>query len=149
MFLLAALLAISPVEASVTREAERFMAEYGDDLRRGDREAIAARYHSGGTIFLGNGNKQTLTKAQVAAGYLEKWSPPAAFAWRDLDYEPIGPDAVVVTGRFDWTRTVGTPPETQSYMGLLRREGALLKIRIEDESRPLPKAARASASAKP
>lgn len=59
---------------------------------------------------------------------------PAAFEWQDLAYEPAGPDAVVVVGRFLWTDTAGAAAEAYSYTALLRRQGGTLRIRVEDEA---------------
>ena len=138
MILLAAM-TLGASAPAIVREAQSFMAAYASDLSRRDAAAVAARYHSAGTIFLGNGNKQIMTKQEVTDGYLKGWRGPARFAWRNLDYEPVGMDAVVVTGLFEWTSAGAAAPEVQSYVGLLRRENGTLKIRIEDESRPIPK----------
>jgi len=62
------------------------------------------------------------------------WKPPASFEWRDLTFEPIGPDAVVVAGQFVWGPVAGAPPMTLSYTSLLRRQEGALRIRLEDES---------------
>ena len=56
------------------------------------------------------------------------WGPPATFSWEDLSFEPAGPDAVVVVGRFLWEST------RFSYSALLVRQDGVLRIRMEDES---------------
>ena len=70
--------------------------------------------------------------------YRGGWRPPASFDWQDLSYEAVGPDAVVVTGRFLW----GVSATTRlpfSYTALLLRRDGRLRIRLEDESgRPAP-----------
>jgi hypothetical protein len=118
--------------AALVSEAQAFMREYADDLAQGRRDAIIARYDPRGVYFVGNGRKQLLPTDSIVASYRGRWQPPASFAWRDLSYEAAGPDAVVVTGLFDW----GLPDRTiqMSYTGLLLRQGGRWMIRLEDES---------------
>lgn len=117
----------------VAAEARQFMDGYARDLLAGDREAIAGRYDRRGAYLLGNGRKDYERWDSIAAHYRTGWRPPARFEWLDLSYEPAGPDAVAVMGRFVWHPATGQPV-TLSYSGLLvRREGGL-RIRMEDES---------------
>jgi hypothetical protein len=119
-------------EPPIVPEARAFMDAYGRDLARGDREAIVRRYDGRGAWHLGRGAKQYATIPQIRAIYTdEAWTPPAAFAWRNLSYEALGPDAVVVAGQFEWT-SAGRMV-TYSYTGLLVREDGQLRIRLEDE----------------
>ncbi len=119
----------------LVQQARTFMDAYGRDLRSGDRAAIAARYDRSGAYFLGNGRKEWVSYDSIEAQYRGPgWSPPAAFEWRDLSIESVGPDAVVVAGQFLWTRMAGMAPMTFSYTGLLRRRDGELRIRLEDES---------------
>lgn len=115
-------------------EAQAFMAGYAADLGAGRRDAIIARYDPRGAYLVGHGRKQLMPVDSIAAIYHGTgWQPPASFAWRDLSYEVAGPDAVVVTGLFDWSSSAGRTL-TFSYTGLLvRRDGRWL-IRVEDES---------------
>jgi len=125
-------------EAPVVAEARAFMAAYARDLTAGDRAAIAARYDRRGSWVMGRGRKLFSTQAETVAVYAGAgWQPPAAFEWRDLSYEPLGPDAVAVVGTFLWTPAAGQPPATYSYTGLLVRQDGGLRIRIEDED-PAP-----------
>jgi hypothetical protein len=130
--------------ADLVAEARAFMDTYARDLLAGDRAAIAARYDRTGAYFLGNGQKEFSPYDSVVARYRgAAWSPPASFEWRDLSFEPAGPDAVVVAGRFLWGAAAGNEPMTLSYTGLLRRQDGALRIRLEDESidpRSLPAA---------
>jgi hypothetical protein len=116
-------------------EARRFMESYARDLAAGDRAALVARYDPRGAYVLGNGRKQLMTAEQIRAIYGgAEWSPPAAFEWRDLSFEPAGPDAVVVAGLFAWTGCAGQAPAVFSYSSLLVRGDGGLRIRMEDES---------------
>jgi hypothetical protein len=113
------------------------MAEYAEDLLGGKREAIINRYDPRGHYRLGNGKKTFLSQDEIRAGYLGKWNPPISFVWRDLSFEAIGTDAVVVTGLFDW-ETSSREKRTFSYTSLLLFQNGSWKIRLEDESRALP-----------
>jgi len=126
--------------AAAVTEAEAFMAGYARDLLSGDRAAIAGRYDRRGAYRMGNGVKEFMPYPQIVSQYATDWGgPPAAFEWQDLSYEPITADAVAVVGKFRWTPRSGRPPLTLSYTGLLVRQDGELRIRIEDESMPLPK----------
>lgn len=129
---------------ALVREAETFMESYARDLRGGAREAIAARYDSRGAYFVGGGQSSLVPADSIRAQYATRWSPPASFEWRGLAYEPVGPDAVVVTGRFVWGRASGAPL-TFSYTGLLVRRDGRLRIRLEDEDPAPPRPAPAPA----
>ena len=121
-------------EAVVVAEARAFMEAYGADLAAGRRAAIADRYDRRGVYFLGNGRKHLRSWAQIEQRYRTGWQPPASFEWRDLSFEPAGPDAVVVAGTFVWGLGEGKGSETFSYTGLLVRQDGVLRIRLEDES---------------
>ena len=121
--------------ASLVAEAQGFMDSYARDLLAGDRAAIARRYHPEGAWFVGNGRKEHMSPAQIEALYAGAgWQPPKSFEWRDLSYEPAGPDAVIVAGTFRWGLEEGKAPIAVSYTGLLVRGGDGLRIRLEDES---------------
>ena len=116
-------------------EARTFMDAYARDLLAGNRAAIVARYDRDGVYFLGNGHKEFAPYDSVSAKYNgANWSPPASFAWRDLSFEPAGPDAIVVAGQFTWGAASAPAPVTLSYTALLRRQDDSLRIRLEDES---------------
>ncbi len=124
----------APSGAGVEAEARAFMEAYARDLLAGDRAAIAARYDRRGAYFMGNGQKEFEPYASIVMRYQgPNWNPPASFQWRDLSFEPAGPDAVIVAGRFDWGRA-GRAPMTLSYTGFLHRQDGVLRIRLEDES---------------
>ena len=125
-------------EAPVVTEARAFMADYARDLSAGDRAAVARRYDRRGAWRMGHGEKGYDLWVEIARQYRENWPPPKSFAWRELSYEPLGPDAVVVLGLFDWgvsdEKSGGTKLLTYSYTGLLVRQDGELRIRMEDES---------------
>src|SRR5437868_15231087 len=97
----AAPLAAQPAEPPVVSEARAFMAAYAQALQQGDRAGIAARYDRTGAFHLGNGSKSFDNYAAIQAHYASaQWHQPYRFEWRDLSYEPAGPDAVVIAGQF-------------------------------------------------
>jgi hypothetical protein len=119
----------------VVAEARAFMASYAADLSAGRRVDIVRRYDRNGAFSLGNGAKRFETFSDIMRTYAgHQWSPPYRFAWRDLSYEPAGPDAVVVAGQFLWTVREGAEPMVYSYTALLHRQDGVLRIRLEDES---------------
>jgi hypothetical protein len=124
-------------EAALVREAREFMAAYARDLAGGNRDGIVERYDPRGAYFMGMGRKELAPMDSIRARYHGRWQPPAAFEWQDLSYEVVGPDAVVVTGRFVWTVSAERRV-TYSYTGLLLRQGGRLRIRLEDESTAPP-----------
>ena len=124
----------TPKAVNLVPQAEQFMASYAQDLSRGDRVAVAARYHPDGFYLLGNGSKQFLSHEAVVALYRDQWKPPSAFEWQDLSYEPIGNTGVLVLGKFQWLAADAKEPVTLSYSGLLLMEHGQFKIRVEDES---------------
>ena len=125
----------TPAEPPVVAEARAFMADYARALIAGDRTGIAGRYDRNGAFSLGNGRKSFEHHAAIIAQYARaEWQPPHRFEWRDLSYEPIGNDAVVIAGQFAWTPREGAEPFIYSYTALLRRQDGVLRIRLEDES---------------
>ncbi|HYD11300.1 MAG TPA: DUF4440 domain-containing protein [Allosphingosinicella sp.] len=132
----------APAEAPVVAEARAFMSAYADALRAGDRAGIAGRYDRTGAFHLGNGRKSFESHARIQAIYASAdWQPPHRFEWRDLSYEPVGADAVVIAGQFAWTPREGAEPLVYSYTALLRRQDGVLRIRLEDESTRPPRPA--------
>ena len=135
LFAAATPLAAQPAEPPVVAEARAFMASYAADLQQGNRAGIAGRYDRSGAFFLGNGGKTFETHARITAQYAgAQWQPPHRFEWRDLSYELVGPDAVVIAGQFAWTPREGAEPRVYSYTALLHRQDGALRIRLEDES---------------
>jgi hypothetical protein len=118
-------------------EARSFMEQYERDLRAGDREAVARRYDARGAWSVGHGRSKLMTQEELRTRYLTKWTPPESFSWKDLVYEAVGADAVLVTGLFEW-KTAGKPAASCSYSGLLVGGLGKLAIRLEDESCALP-----------
>ena len=131
-----ALVAAVDAPAPIVAEAQAFMNDYARDLAAGNRAAIAARYSREGAFALGWSPKRFDDHATIVKNYAgSSWTKPAAFAWRDLSFEPLGPDAVAVVGHFDWTTDPKQPPMRAAYTGVLRRENGALRIRIEHENK--------------
>jgi ketosteroid isomerase-like protein len=124
---------VPPRAVSIETEAREFMAGYARDLRAGDRRAIAARYDRRGAYLAGSGAQQLASPDLIQSRYQDAtWTAPSRFDWRDLSYEAVGPDAVLVSGKFDWTTAAGqTLPA--SYTALLVRRDGRLQIRAEHE----------------
>ena len=136
----AALVAVSahaqPRSSDVIREAKAFMEGYAGDLSRGDRGAVAARYDREGAYFLITGGRQFTSHEAIVRIYASSWQPPTHFEWRDLKFDAVGTDAVVVNGWFTWGATDGA--KTFTYTGFLRRQDGKLRIRLEDETLASP-----------
>ena len=129
--------ATSAAEAPIVAQARTFMADYGRDLVTGDRDALAARYHPDGAWRVGPAKTEYQTWPEIERRYLRRWAAPSSFEWRDLAFEPAGPDAVVVVGRFLWwpqKQGERGQPLDYSYTSLLVRHAGQLRIRVEDEA---------------
>lgn len=124
--------AVAAPEPPSLTEARQFMDGYARDLARGDRAAIAARYDRTGVFFLVAGGREFVTHEALTKDYRESWTPPTSFAWRDLHFDPVGAEAVVVNGSFAWGTETGERLIT--YTGFLRRQDGELRIRLEDET---------------
>jgi hypothetical protein len=121
-------------EPAIVAEARTFMDGYAADLRSGARDALGNRYDPRGLYLSGEGRKALLPPEGVRAMYRGAgWQPPKGFEWVDLSYEPLGTDAVLVMGRFNWEQQAGAPIRA-SYTGLLVRSNGQLRIRHEHES---------------
>lgn len=122
-------LSTQPIE----KEARDFMAGYADDLRSGRRLAIADRYDKRGAYRVGEGEKTFESPEMIRAAYLTQWTPPRTFEWRNLSYEVLSHDSIIVVGLFDWGTGDGRKISF-SYTGVLVRQEGSLRIRLEDES---------------
>lgn len=132
---------VRPAEPPIVAEAKAFMAAYADELRTGDRAAIAGRYSRRGAYSLGWNAKRFEDHAVIAAGYAgADWQKPFSFSWLDLSYEPLGPDSIVVIGGFAWGKDDKSAPRIAAYSSLLRREAGGLRIRVEHENQLAPPA---------
>ena len=135
MVLLGIAAALTVNEPAVVADAQGFMADYKTILVAGDKARLLGLYDPKGTYVLGDGTKEFRSPTGMADLYKD-WIGPAAFEWKDLSYEPVGKDAVMVLGRFTWTPKNSRPPVTFSYSNLLVRRDGKLRILVEDESRP-------------
>ncbi|HEX8572304.1 MAG TPA: hypothetical protein VF759_06100 [Allosphingosinicella sp.] len=132
--------AAAAAEAPIVAEAREFMKRYGDDLWQGNRTAIAERYDRTGAWHVGPGRAELETWDKIALRYRRRWAPPASFEWRNLAYEPLGPDSVLVVGGFLWwpQKKAEQAPLEYSYTGLLVRRDGQLRIRLENEAAAIP-----------
>ena len=117
-------------ELPLEKDARLFMEGYAEDLRSGRRHAIAKRYDKRGAFRVGEGEKTFETPEMIRNAYLNNWTPPRTFEWRNLTFEKIGPDAILVIGLFDWGFPDGRTVSF-SYSGLLNRQDGALKIRLK------------------
>ena len=118
--------------AEAERDARRFMREYAEDLRNHDRAAIAARYDRDGATVIFNGVRNARSFDEIETRYREQWTGPTGFTWRNLAYEVLNPNSVIVTGEFDWGAPNGI--EKYSYSAILQRQEGEFRIRLEVES---------------
>jgi len=114
----------------LTREARRFMEDYGQDIRKNDGAAVAARYHPSGTYFKGG----LMEYNDIVSSYTGEWEGPAAFEWRDLKIEILGPDAVLASGTGLWGREDTNTTMNVLYAAVLTRLDGKWYIRVEDET---------------
>ena len=120
-------------QGQIDADAREFMSSYADDLRHGRRQSIVDRYDRRGAYRVGEGEKNLESWELIRAAYMTQWTPPATFAWRDLSYETVAENAVIVVGLFDWGLADGRRLAF-SYTGLLVKQDGELRIRLEDES---------------
>jgi hypothetical protein len=132
----AGLARVGAVSTTVEAEVRAFMQGYGDDLRLHRREALVDRRSRRGAFFPSGSSGRPLSFEAIGALYRDpsQCKGPDAFEWRDLLYEVLGSDAVVVAGAFLW-REASKPEATEfSYSNLLVREAGRLRIRVEHEA---------------
>jgi hypothetical protein len=116
----------------IEREAREFMQAYAEALGNRRRDEVAAAYAASGATIIFNGVRRVLSFEEIASRYRDTWVGPDSFAWRELAYQPLGPDTVLVTGGFDWGTDKGVAEF--SYASVLQREQGGLRIRLEVES---------------
>lgn len=122
-------------------EARRFYARYELLMRTGDREGLVGLYHPDGAYLVGFGRADLMTREAIETEYQREWQRPSAFEWQGLTFEQIGPEVVLVAGRFSW-RLRDAPVMQWTYSAVLRRRDGQWYIRLEDEA-PSPEAVRA------
>jgi hypothetical protein len=125
------------VPLDCARSGPAFMRSYAEDLAKGNRKAIAARYSAGGAYMLGFQAKTRDSFEAIGRRYAgSEWQKPDRFAWTDLSYEQLGPDTCLVAGGFDWTS--GERMAALAYTAVLRRENGALRIILEHENMLAP-----------
>ena len=122
-----------PTASTAEIELRAFYDEYGEDIRRARREAIANRYDPRGYFSVGNGLKSFLTFEETKARYMNSWAAPKSFEWRDLSFDVLSPTSAAATGVFDIEFTNGQKA-IYSYSASLVRQADKWTIRVEDES---------------
>jgi hypothetical protein len=128
---------------SLTRQVPGFMARYAQSMRTGDRAALVAAYAPTGVRLLRNGRSAFQSTSDLTARYDSlRWTHPATFEWKDLSWERVGPDAVLVSGGYVTRASVDDPPRVFSYSALLRRRDGILRIAMEHVSSAPDAAAR-------
>jgi hypothetical protein len=118
---------------AIVEEAAAFMEGYSADLLGDDSDAIAARYSRRGAYLVFPGDRRLAPYDTIVRWYREGGPPPGAFEWRDLSYEVVAEDAVLVIGAFHW-ESAALDGMLGSYTALLVREDGTLRIRLENES---------------
>ncbi len=124
---------LAPAAEERRAEVAAFMANYARLLLAGDREGLIRLYAPNGTLLLADGLDDVASLDTTAQLYRTVWSPPAAFAWRELGYRFLRPDVCVVSGGFDWTGESHPRGARYHYSGVLVREDGRWRIRSELE----------------
>jgi len=106
------------------------MASYAQDLIRHDGAAIGNRYKRSGTYF--RGSFQEFDSTRVF--YEQRWSGPTSFVFRNMKYEVLGPESVLITGQGVWGRGDSLEALVLDYAGVLVREESELRLQVEDET---------------
>ena len=124
-------------EEDITVEVQAFMEEYAAELSARNAEAVAARYSRLGAYRMGHGRKQFNSYDSIRVGYIRRWQGRSQhqFEWRDLSFEVLGPESVLVAGKFEWSRGDSVEALKMSYTGVLIRQDGAWRILLEDESR--------------
>lgn len=115
------------------RSVRAFYDSYAEDLRTHKRESLADRYDRRGVYHMGNGAKSLTSFDAIRDLYVNKWTGPKSFDWKDLSVEVISKDAAVVVARFEWVTETNATLKF-SYTALLLRQDGKWRIRVEDES---------------
>jgi hypothetical protein len=126
--------AAAPDDAKLIAQAERFMDGYAAALLRGDPAEIAAHYDRDGVYEVRPAQSRFTPHDALSARYRDRWSKPALFEWRDLSYEVLAPDKVLVVGLFAWAGSRSEKPQVQSYVAVLRLQNGQLRVRLEAEA---------------
>ena len=118
--------------AATEREIREVLNSYAEDSVAARREAIANRYDPRGYFVLGNGRKRLDSFEDSKKRYLNTWTSPQSYEWKDISIEVLSPNAAVVAALFDVQRA--GVKQTYSYTALfVKREGKWV-IRVRDES---------------
>ena len=124
-------------EDEVIAEAKTFMEAYATEISTGNAEAVAERYSRLGAYRMGNGRKEFNSYDSIREGYIRRWDgrPQFKFEFQELSFEVLSSDAILVAGKFEWSRGDSADALKMSYTGVLTRQDGELRILLEDESR--------------
>lgn len=124
----------APGDAALIAEAQGFMDGYAAALLKGDPAEIAAHYDRDGVYEVRPASKRFTAYDALLPRYRDRWSKPAFFEWRDLSYEVLAPDKVLVVGLFALSGSRSDEPQVQSFVAVLRRQDGRLRVRLEAEA---------------
>jgi hypothetical protein len=120
--------------ADLTARSKELFSRYGAAISAPRPEALAGFYHADGALRVINGTTTRMSRAQLDSVYRTAWTPPAFFAWEDLQYDSLDVGTVVVTGGFRWTPAGRTDTLRYLYAAVLQVSDTGLAIRVEHET---------------
>ena len=122
-------------------DARTFYRHYESALKGHRRDTLAHFYHPYGALFILNGERIRDTRVAIDSMYRTQWQGPVFFSFDSLQFEPLNPAQILVTGRFRWLRAQSPDTGRYVYLSILDRTPSGLKIRVEHETE-LPAPAR-------
>ena len=128
---------ISEAESAEAIDAARgLMDRMATAIRSRDAELMISVYPDSGTaVFIANTSVYSSPDA-IAQNYRGWNESPVAFEWADVQYEVLGPDAVVGIARFTFAPVgAGAAPDTLHgvWTGVFRRWGGRWALMLEHE----------------
>lgn len=118
---------------ALEKEIKAYFDSYAEDIRQHRKEEIANRYDRRGYYWGGNGTKAFSSFEEIKNHYLNEWTGPSSFEWKDLSIDVLSPDAAVVTGLFESQRPAGGSGNV-SYTAVLVKRAGKWVIRLENKS---------------
>jgi hypothetical protein len=114
-------------------QARVFMQDYERDLSAFDVDAIVARYDPRGAVVMVDGQGGARTSAEIGKVYRSVAKGPSRFAWKDLVFEQVAPDAIMVRGGFSYQLSASSPEMLFTYLAVLLggRDGLYIVLERE------------------